>query len=141
MNLSQIKWILFATLVAAAPCPFYMFAVAGLLPLPHIAALAFAPVFPIVVLVRLLHVVAYVALFRWFSRAAAYRIYSLSVGRRSLVFAGVLLAFLLLSLMPIYGGGENLGAGGGHFDNLYAYYREHLYLPLLHAWRSGRLPV
>src|SRR5437667_8135706 len=39
------------------------------------------------------------------------------------------------------GGGENLGGGGGHFDNLYALYRDHLCLPLLHAWRSGRWPL
>lgn len=82
---------------------------------------------------------AYVALFRWFSRAAAYRIYSFPLGCRSVVLAGLLLVLLLLSLKPIYGGGENLLGGGGHFDNLYVAYRHELFRPYLHAWRNGPL--
>ena len=136
MNLWEIRWIIFAALVVAAPCPFLMFAAGGVVPLPVIAAFAFDP-FPAVVLLALLHVAAYAALFLWFSRTAAQRIHSLPTGWHSLAVAGVLLAFLLLGLMPIYGGGENLGAGGGYFENLYATYRDELFRPYLHAWRTG----
>jgi len=134
MSLFKIRWLLlrllfFAALVAAVPCPWYLIAVGGLLPLPVIAAFALRryPFF-VINLLNLLHLAVYPPLFLWLSHVAAVRIHSFRIGYRSLAVAIALSALLLLSFAPIYGSGENILGGGGRFGNLYAAYRDNLYL-------------
>src|SRR5262249_18186801 len=86
---SHIRWVLFIALVVAAPCPWYMFAGGGLLPLPVIAGFVFDE-FPLVVLVNLLQVTAYGALFLWVSRLVGKHINAVPVVLRTPAVAVVM---------------------------------------------------
>lgn len=96
---------IFTGLVLVFPCPWYMVAVGGLLPLPVI--LAFGLSGPIQSAFSLAHAVLYAWLFWTLAR----RMDSIVRARRIRPgAAGALLlsGFVALSLAPIYGSGENL---------------------------------
>lgn len=102
----------FLALVAAFPCPWYMFAVGGLLPLPVILLYGFEG--GVVLAVSLVHGVVYAALFYWLARRV----------RKPLTAAAVLGCLLAISFLPIYGSGENLAAGGKLNRNAYQAYSD-----------------
>ncbi len=96
---------IFTGLALVFPCPWYMVAVGGLLPLPVILAFGFAG--PIQLAFSLTHAVLYTWLFWTLAR----RVDSIVRARRihpGVTGALLLSSFVVLSFAPIYGGGENL---------------------------------
>jgi hypothetical protein len=90
------------------PCPWYALAVGGLLPLPVIVAYGTAG--GIMLAISLVHLVVYT----WIFHKIAWSIGSFVRHRRiSQTFAAAVVAaiFVTISFAPIYGSGENLGAG------------------------------
>jgi len=102
----------FIGLVLAFPCPWYMFAVGGLLPLPVIALYGLSG--GVMLVVALVHLAVYLCIFALLTRRL----------RRPVVAAGVLVALFALSFLPVYGSGENLASGGKLNRNAYQVYWE-----------------
>jgi len=102
----------FIGLVLWFPCPWYLVAVGGILPLPVIAGYGFGG--GIVLVFSLIHLAVYGTVFLYLARRV-----------RRPVTAGIVLAALFtLSLLPIYGSGENLAAGGKLNRNAWQAYGE-----------------
>jgi hypothetical protein len=102
----------FIALVLAFPCPWYMVAVGGLLPLPVIALYGLEG--GIVFALSVVHLIVYLGVFYYLARRI-----------RKPVTAGiVLLALFALSFVPIYGSGENLASGGKLSLNAYQAYQQ-----------------
>lgn len=102
----------FIGLVLWFPCPWYMVAVGGLLPLPVIALYGIDG--GIVLVFSLVHLAVYASLFFYLARRI-----------RKPVTAGiVLLVLFALSFLPIYGSGENLATGGKLNRNAYQAYQQ-----------------
>ena len=121
----------FIGLVLVFPCPWYMIAVGGLLPLPVI--LLFGVAGGVVMVLSLVHVVIYT----WVFHRVARRVGSLvRIGRVRGPVAVVLLllTLLVLSLTPIYGSGENLAGGNKLKHDAYEVYRD----TFLDLFRGGR---
>jgi len=95
----------FAGLVLVFPCPWYMLAVGGLLPLPVI--LAFGLAGPIHLAFSLAHAVLYTWLF-WIVARRVDSIVRAGRIHRGVAAALLLSGFAALGLAPIYGAGENL---------------------------------
>ena len=98
----------FVGLMLLFPCPWYMIAVGGLLPLPVIVAYGAAG--GVVLAFSLIHLVVYA----WIFHRVAWSIGSFVRHREISQRAGavaVTAALLALSFVPIYGSGENLAAG------------------------------
>ena len=111
----------FIGLILVFPCPWYMIAVGGLLPLPVI--LYYGIDGGIVLVISLVHI----AIYTWiFHRVARWAGGVVRTGRIRNPVAAVLLvsALLALSFLPIYGGGENLAAGRVLKHNAYEVYRD-----------------
>jgi hypothetical protein len=98
----------FLGLMLLFPCPFYMIAVGGLLPLPVIVSYGTDGDF--VLAIALMHLVVYAWIFFWVARFIGLLAGPPGI-RRSIV--GVLVTAMLLgvSFVPIYGSGENLITG------------------------------
>lgn len=111
----------FIGLILIFPCPWYMIAVAGLLPLPVIFLYGITD--GIVLLISLVHVVIYAWIFHRVSRWAEGFVLTGRV-RKSVAAVLVLSALLALSFLPIYGAGENLAAGHVLKQNAYEIYRD-----------------
>jgi len=111
----------FIGLILVFPCPWYMIAVGGLLPLPVI--LFYGMDGGIVLAFSLVHI----AIYTWiFHRVARWAGGVVRTGRIRNPVAAILLvsALLALSFLPIYGGGENLAAGRVLKHNAYEVYRD-----------------
>ena len=111
----------FIGLILVFPCPWYMIAVGGLLPLPVI--LYYGMDGGIVQVFSLVHI----AIYTWiFHRVARWAGGVVRTGRIRNSVAAVLLvsALLALGFLPIYGGGENLAAGRVLKYNAYEVYRD-----------------
>ena len=111
----------FIGLILVFPCPWYMIAVGGLLPLPVI--LFYGMDGGIVLVFSLVHI----AIYTWiFYRVARWAGGVVRTGRIRNSVAAVLLVSVLLALsfLPIYGGGENLAAGRVLKHNAYEVYRD-----------------
>jgi hypothetical protein len=93
------------------PCPWYFFAVGGLLPLAVIAKYGVDG--GILLAASVVHIVLYATLFYFLVRRI----------RRPRTAAIVLAALFALSFAPIYGEGENLAAGGKLNRNAWQTYR------------------
>lgn len=102
----------FIGLVVWFPCPWYMVAVGGLLPLPVIAMYGISG--GIVLVFSLVHLALYAGVFFFLARRV----------RRPVTAGVVLLALFALSFLPVYGGGENLASGGKLNRNAYQVYQE-----------------
>jgi len=110
----------FAALLLIAPWPWYLFAVGGLLPVPLILLMAFgllpSPVLAgVLVICAALGIAAFWFVARWFGR------YSRS--SRPWAVAGMVGLLAFVSLLPIYGGGENIMTPAGKFADAYTAYR------------------
>jgi hypothetical protein len=102
----------FIGLVVWFPCPWYMVAVGGLLPLPVI--LLYGLDGGVVLVFSLIHLALYAGVFFYLARRI-----------RKPVTAGITLVVLFaLSFLPIYGSGENLASGGKLNRNAYQAYGE-----------------
>ena len=90
------------------PCPFYMIAVGGLLPLPVIVSYGTDGDF--VLAIALMHLVVYAWIFFWVARFIGWIAGPEGIRRR---IVAVLVAAMLVavSFVPIYGSGENLATG------------------------------
>jgi hypothetical protein len=102
----------FIGLILAFPCPWYMFAVGGLLPLPVIVLYGLSG--GVLLAVSLVHLAAYTGVFYFVARRV----------RQPLAAAAVQFGLLAISFVPIYGSGENLASGGKLNRNAYQAYAE-----------------
>jgi hypothetical protein len=118
-----IRTATFVGLMLLFPCPWFMFAVGGLLPLPVIVAYGAGG--GMVLAVTLIHLVVYTWIFykaaRWVGRLAGQG--PVRQGFVSLVVATGLLA---ISFAPIYGSGENLLSGHKLRHTAWAMYQQAL---------------
>jgi hypothetical protein len=112
--------IVFAALLFLAPWPWYLVAVGGLLPVAVIALMALG-LLPQPLLAGLLAlcaatgIVAFYFIARWFGRRGP--------SSRPWAVAGAGGALVLVSLLPIYGGGENIATPAGKFADAWTAYR------------------
>ena len=106
MNQRTTKWVLFVIMVCTAPVPYFMFAVAGVLPLLAVMRLSFTGVWGFK-LFNSLHLLIYGPMLYLAAKFLAHRFFSLSPRRRALGVATVLVLALLISLLPIYGIGHS----------------------------------
>jgi hypothetical protein len=103
--MSQTRIWFFAGLVLVFPCPWYMVAVGGLLPLPVI--MAYGADAPLMLGFSAVHAVLYVWLFWVLARRVDAVVRARRV-RPSVAGALMLAGFVALGFAPIYGSGENL---------------------------------
>ncbi|HZW72654.1 MAG TPA: hypothetical protein VFF43_03875 [Caldimonas sp.] len=98
----------FLGLMLLFPCPFYMIAVGGLLPLPIIVS--YGDDRGLLLAIALIHLVVYAWIFFWVARFIGLLAGPEGIRRR---IVAVLVAAMLVavSLVPIYGSGENLATG------------------------------
>jgi hypothetical protein len=118
MTPSATKWLLFAIMSCAVPVPYFMFVVAGLLPL--VAVLFMSVKFASGVrLFDILHLVVYGTLFYLTARYLTHWLFSQPPRVRSIGVAVALALAVLISLLPVY------GVGHGNYSpvNLYALFR------------------
>jgi hypothetical protein len=112
---------LFTGLALVFPCPWYMVAVGGLLPLPVIV------VFGLSGPIHLAFSVAHAVLYTWLFWVLARRVDLIVRARRihpGVVGALLLSGFVVLSFAPIYGSGENLIGINKLKHNAYEIYRD-----------------
>jgi hypothetical protein len=118
--------IILLALVLAAPWPWYLFAVGGLMPVPVIVLWAVSDPSRVVMVMLLLSAILGVVVFLFASRSIARAIARARPAVRPYALAGALGVIVAVSLMPVYGGGENLATPAGKFSNLYAAYWKNL---------------
>jgi len=116
-----IRAVTFLGLFLVFPCPWYMIAVGGVLPLPVIVSYGAAG--GVVLVFSLVHLVVYTWIFHRVSRLVSAIVLIAHIPRP---VAGIVLvsALLALSFLPIYGGGENLAGGGKLNYTAYQVYRD-----------------
>lgn len=95
----------FTGLVLVFPCPWYMIAVGGLLPLPVI--IAYGADAPILLAFSAVHAALYIWLF-WVLARRVDAIVRARRMHRGVAGALMLAGFVMLGFAPIYGSGENL---------------------------------
>lgn len=100
------KWLLFVAMFCTVPVPYFMFVVAGLLPLIAITRLSVIGVWT-VRLFDLLHVLVYGVLLYLAAIHMTRWLYLLAPRRRALGVAITLALAALMSLLPIYGVGHS----------------------------------
>lgn len=122
MNESAIKWVLFCLMAATVPVLYFMFVVGGFLPLIAIVALMFEGVWGFK-LFNAIHLVVYGLLFYWVAKVVSRRLSLLPRRWKILGFAGISVALVAISLLPVYGVGHNVF----QFVNLYRLYDTHLF--------------
>jgi hypothetical protein len=119
MTPSATKWLLFAAMFCAVPVPYYMFVIAGLLPLIAIFRMSvdFASGAR---LFDMLHLAVYGTLFYLAARYLTHWLFSRPPRVRILGVSVALALAVLISLLPIY------GVGHGNYSpvNLYALFRD-----------------
>jgi hypothetical protein len=98
----------FLGLMLLFPCPFYMIAVGGLLPLPIIVS--YGDDRGLLLAIALIHLVVYAWIFFWVARVIGWLAGPEGIRRRivAMLVAAMLAA---VSFVPIYGSGENLATG------------------------------
>jgi len=116
-----IRAVTFLGLFLVFPCPWYMIAVGGVLPLPVIVS--YGTTGGVVLVFSLVHLVVYTWIFHRVSRLVSAIVLIAHIPRP---VAGIVLvsALLALSFLPIYGGGENLAGGGKLNYTAYQVYRD-----------------
>ena len=85
------------------PCPFYMIAVGGLLPLPIIVS--YGDDRGLLLAIALIHLVVYAWIFFWVARVIGWLAGPEGIRRR------IVAMLVAISFVPIYGSGENLATG------------------------------
>jgi hypothetical protein len=119
MTPSATKWLLFAAMFCAVPVPYFMFVIAGLLPLIAVSRISvnFASG---IRLFDMLHLLVYGTLFYLAARYLTNWLFLRPPRVRILGIAVALALAVLTSLLPIY------GVGHGNYSpvNLYALFRD-----------------
>ena len=121
------RWLfvsILCALVVAAPFPWYLFAVGGLLPISIIAWWAISKPFGIITVLLLVNVAIGAWAHLCVARFLARRLCSASAPRKLAGITAIASTMVLISLLPLYGGGENLAIPGGKFSNLCDAYRQ-----------------
>jgi hypothetical protein len=118
-NLRLVRVVAFLGLTLVFPCPWYMIAVGGLLPLPVIALYGLDG--GIVLVFSVLHIVLYGWLFLRLARWVGGWVHARRIHGAA---AAALLGLMSLGMgfVPIYGAGENLLGGGGLWGTAYGVY-------------------
>jgi hypothetical protein len=111
----------FVGLVLVFPCPWYMVAVGGLLPLPVI--MAYGADGPVMLAFSAVHAVLYLWLFWLLARRVDAMARARSI-RPAVAGALMLAGFVALGFAPIYGSGDNLLAGNKLKYNAYEIYQD-----------------
>ena len=124
MNETQIKGVILITMIVAAPWPWFLFAVGGLLPVPIIVLWALSGSSLFLTAMLLLSAGIGIVVFYLASRSIALAISRAHPAIKAYALAGVLGLIAVVSFLPLYGGGENLAVPEGKFANLYAVYSE-----------------
>ncbi len=104
---NTIKWALFLAMAATIPVLYFMFVVAGFLPLIAVAYVFLSDGVWGSKLFTALHLLAYGSVFYWMATALARHIAKLSTRLKVLGLAGILLALATVSTLPIYGVGHS----------------------------------
>ena len=117
----MIRAVTFLGLILAFPCPWYMIAVGGVLPLPVIVSYGTAG--GVVLVFSLVHLVVYTWIFHRVSRLVSAIVLIAHIPRP---VAGIVLvsALLALSFLPVYGSGENLASRDKLRYTAYEVYRD-----------------
>ena len=98
----------FTGLMLLFPCPFYMIAVHGVLPLPVIVS--YGSDGGLMLAIALIHLVVYAWIFFWIARFIGWLAGAEGIRRR--IVATLVAAMLAaVTFVPIYGSGENLATG------------------------------
>lgn len=114
----------FTGLMLLFPCPFYMIAVGGLLPLPVIVS--YGSDGGIMLAIALIHLVVYAWLFFWVARIVGFLAGPEGIRRR--IVATLVTAMLVaVTFVPIYGSGENLATGHKLRHTAWKVYRDAYY--------------
>lgn len=122
MSESTIKWVLFCLMAATVPVLYFMFVIGGNLPLIAIVAISFSGVWGFV-LFNAVHLVIYGLLFYWVAKLLSRRLSLLSQRWKIAGFAGLSIALVAISFLPVYGVGHH------EFQpvNLYRLYHTYLF--------------
>lgn len=99
-------WVLFAAMVCTMPVVYFMFVVAGVLPLGAIIWMSFTGEWGFK-LFNILHILVYGPMLYFAAKYLTRWLFLLSPERRALGVAVALALALLLSLLPIYGIGHS----------------------------------
>jgi len=114
----------FTGLMLLFPCPFYMIAVGGVLPLPVIVS--YGSDGGIMLAIALIHLVVYAWLFFWVARIVGFLAGPEGIRRR--IVATLVTAMLVaVTFVPIYGSGENLATGHKLRHTAWKVYRDAYY--------------
>lgn len=124
MNEARIKGVILFTLIVAAPWPWFLFAVGGLLPVPIIVLWALSGSSLFLAAMLLLSAGIGIVVFSLASRSLARAISPAHPAIKAYALAGLLGLIAVVSFLPLYGGGENLAVPEGKFANLYAVYAD-----------------
>jgi hypothetical protein len=106
MSQRATKWVLFAAMVCTVPVLYFMFVVAGVLPLVAVIRLNFTGVWGFK-LFNSLHLLVYGPILYLAAKLVARCLFSLSPRGRTAGTAVALALLLLISLLPIYGLGHS----------------------------------
>ena len=124
MSAPTTKWILFFSMCAIVPVFYFMFVVAGFLPLLAVFLIALNNGSWAVILISAVHCVIYAALFYFVSSAGSHRLGRLSPSQRNKKLSVILGSLLLIGALPIYGGGH----GRFEWRNAYQIYLNYQWL-------------
>lgn len=112
---NPIKWALLFAMAATIPVLYFMFVIAGLLPLIAVAYLFVSHGVWGSKLFTALHLLVYGSVFYWMATTLARHIAKQSTRLKALSLVGILLILVTVSMSPIYG----LGHGEFQSVNLY----------------------
>jgi hypothetical protein len=110
MSARVIQWMLFLLMAATLPVLYFMFVIAGFLPLVEIARMMGEGVWGFK-LFNGIHLLVYGAIFYFLARFIARRLARLSVAGQWTGFSVIAAALVAVSFAPIYGVGHNQYAG------------------------------
>jgi hypothetical protein len=105
-----IRWTLFCLMAATLPVLYFMFVIAGFLPLIEIARMMREGVWGFK-LFNAIHLLVYGTIFYFLAGFIARRLARLSAGRRWAGFGLITAAMVAVSFLPIYGVGHSAYAG------------------------------
>lgn len=126
MSRTCIQWVIFAALFPTVPVPWFLLAAGGLMPIPILAWWALGNGISIVAFSFGLSAGAGTWACWVVARSLARRLSLRPIRSRILALFLVLATTAAYSLLPVYGGGENIAGAGGKFANLMVTYRNAL---------------
>ena len=101
-----MKWVLFCLLATTVPVFYFMFVIAGFLPLIAIVFLSLTDVWGARIF-DAVHLVVYAPLFYWVAKIISRWLSSFSQRWKLIGFVGISVAIIAISFLPLYGLGHN----------------------------------